>query len=99
MRWEEKLLRTMSIESKSSIEINEIELGRIISVDPLQIMVKELPLFRENLYINSNLLDHDREIISNEVNSIKFKSSLKADDLVALVGTSVNKYIVLCKLI
>lgn len=99
MRWEEIFLRTASKESKDSIELNEIEIGRVISVNPLQIMVKDLPLFRNNVYINPDLLEHQREIISKESSSIRFKTALKADDLVALVGTKTNKYIVLCKLI
>lgn len=99
MRWEEIFLRTASKESKDSIELNEIEIGRVISVNPLQIMVKDLPLFRNNVYINPDLLEHQREIISKESSSIRFKTALKADDLVTLVGTKTNKYIVLCKLI
>lgn len=99
MKWEEMFLRTAAKESKNSIELNEIEIGRVISVNPLQIMVKELPLFRNNVYINPDLLEHEREITSGKPSSIRFKTSLKADDLVALVGTKTNKYIVLCKLI
>lgn len=99
MRWEEIFLRTASKESKDSIEFNEIEIGRVVSVEPLQIMVKDLPLFRNNVYINPDLLEHEKEIIDNDRNSIQFKTSLKADDLVAVVGTSIKKYIVLCKLI
>ena len=99
MRWEEIMLKTVSRESKDSIELNEIEIGRVISVEPLQIMIKDLPLFRNNLYINPDLLEHTKEIVSNDNDTIRFKTSLKADDLVAVCGTSLNKYIVLCKLI
>ena len=99
MRWEERFLRTVGTESRQSIEINEIEIGRVISVDPLQIMIKDLPLFRGNIYINPELLEHTKEINDIESNTITFKPTLKADDLVACVGTQNNKYIVLCKLI
>lgn len=99
MRWEEKFFRTMTSETKNTIEFKEIEIGRVISVEPLQIMAKDLPLFRQNIYMNADLLENTKEIIDTEKNSISFKTPLKAGDMVALVAAANNKYIVLCKLV
>ncbi|NFI05990.1 DUF2577 domain-containing protein [Clostridium botulinum] len=110
MRWEEKWLRNVENTSNNYIEIPEISIGRVISTSPLQIMKKDLPLFRENLYINSELLEHTREFksltgtigdkgitISN--GSILFESSLKENDLVALREITKNKYLVMFKIV
>lgn len=99
MRWEEKFFRTMTSETQKTIEFNEIEIGRVISVEPLQIMAKDLPLFRNNIYINADLLENTKEILDIEKDSITFKNSLRAGDMVALVAAANDKYIVLCKLI
>lgn len=110
MRWEEKWLRSVENTSDNYIEIPEVSIGRIISTSPLQIMKKDLPLFRENLYINEELLEHTREFknfngtvgdrtttISNGF--ILFASSLKENDLVALREITKNKYLVMFKII
>ena len=109
MRWEEKFLRSVEKTSENHIDIKEIEIGRIKSLDPLQIMAGDLPLLKENLYINSDLLEHTREFktltgtigdstttISN--GSISFKSQLDLDDLVALRKVNKNKYLVICRI-
>ncbi len=110
MKWEEKFIRNIEHTSNNYIEIPKVELGRIISTNPLQIMFKDLPLFKENLYINEELLEHTREFksltgtigdktetISN--GSILFKSSLKKNDLVALREITKTKYLVMFKIV
>ncbi|KIL06909.1 hypothetical protein SR42_15165 [Clostridium botulinum] len=110
MRWEEKWLRRIENTSDNYIEIPQVNIGRIISINPLQIMNNKLPLFRENLYINEELLEHTREFksltgtigdktetISN--GSILFESSLKENDLVALREITKNKYLVMFKIV
>ena len=110
MKWEEKFLRNIENTSNSYIEIPKVEFGRIISTNPLQIMFKDLPLLKENLYINEELLEHTRKFksligtigdrettISN--GSILFESSLKENDLVALREITKNKYLVMFKIV
>ncbi len=110
MKWEEKFLRNIENTSNNYIEIPEVSIGRVKSINPLQIMFKDLPLFQENLYINEELLEHTREFksltgtigdktetISN--GSILFGSSLKENDLVALREITKNKYLVMFKIV
>ncbi|NFE85925.1 DUF2577 domain-containing protein [Clostridium botulinum] len=110
MRWEEKFLRNIEHTSNNYIEIPEVSIGRVISNNPLQIMKKDLPLFQENLYINSELLEHTREFKSltgtigdreNTISngSILFESSLKENDLVVLREITKNKYLVMFKIV
>ncbi len=110
MRWEEKFLRNIEHTSNNYIEIPKVELGRIVSTNPLQIMLKDLPLFKENININPELLEHTRKFksltgtigdrettISN--GSILFESNLKENDLVALREITKNKYLVMFKIV
>lgn len=110
MRWEEKFLKNIENTSNNYIEIPEVNIGRVISINPLQIMKKDLPLFKENLYINEELLKHTRnfETITGTVGdkgitisngSILFESSLKENDLVALREITKNKYLVMFKIV
>lgn len=108
MKWEERMLRNVERTSNNSIEIKEIEIGKVISIDPLQILNGELPLFSNNLYINPDLLANTKEFttltgtiggstttISN--GSIYFSSQLKVNDLVALRELNKTTYIVMFK--
>lgn len=110
MRWEEKFLQKIEMTSNNCIDIKETEIGKIISIEPLQIDLKGLPLFKENLYINSSLLEHTREFntlsgtagdgtitISN--GSIYFKSSLNIGDLVSLRSMGNKKYLVMSRIV
>lgn len=108
-KWEEKWIKHVEKASQNAIDVKEIEIGRIVSVNPLEVISGELSLFKDNLYINPNLLDHTREFhvltgtiggstttISN--GSISFKSELNQDDQVALIKLNKKKYLVLCKI-
>ncbi len=110
MKWEEKFLQRVEKTSDSYIDVKEIEIGRVISIDPLQIISENLVLFKENLYINPNLLAHTREFevltgtvgdeamtISN--GSVSFKACLEDKDLVALRPIGKNKYLLICKVV
>ncbi|MBN1079286.1 DUF2577 domain-containing protein [Clostridium botulinum] len=110
MRWEEKWLRNVENTSNNYIEIPKIGFGKIISTNPLQIMFKDLPLFKENININPELLEHTRKFksltgtigdrettISN--GSILFESNLKENDIVALREITKNKYLVMFKIV
>lgn len=108
-KWEEKFLKHIENTADEYIDIKEIEIGRIISFEPLQIMIGELPLYKENLYINSDLLDHTKEfttltgtvgdkIITISDGCISFKTPLKDGILVALRQINKNKYLVICKI-
>jgi hypothetical protein len=109
MKWEEKMLRNIEKTSDNYIDIKELEIGKVISLEPLQILNGELPLFKENLYINSDLLANTREFttlsgtIGNSTTtitdgSISFKEDLKDGDLVALREINDTTYMVMFKL-
>lgn len=110
MNWEERMLKNVEKTSSSYIDIKELEIGRVISVDPLQIVNGELPLFSNNLYINPDLLEHTNEFttltgtIGDSIEtitngSIYFKSSLNKDDLVMLKKFNETTYIVMFKVV
>lgn len=107
MRWEEKLLGRIEKTSSDNIDIKEFQIGKIITIDPLVINLDGLPLYNENLYINSNLLEHTREfttltgtvgdstmIISN--GSINFKAQLVENSYVLLREMTQNKFALVC---
>jgi tmRNA-binding protein len=109
MSWEERMFKVTENVSSNYINVKDFEIGRVISVDPLQIVNGGLPLFKENLYINPDLLAHTREFttltgtigdstttITN--GSIYFKSSLDKDDLVVLKEMNETTYMVMFKL-
>lgn len=96
--------------SNEYIDIKEDEIGKVISINPLQISVGGLPLTKENVYINPTLLEHTMDFttltgtigdsqttISN--GSILFKSNLHEKDLVALRLMKNGKYLVRCKVV
>jgi len=108
MGWEEKILGHIEKTSSSYIDIKELEIGRVISLEPLQIMSGDLPLFKENLYINPDLLEHKKEFttlagtigdstITITNGSICFKSSLETNDLVMLKKINKTTYTVMFK--
>src|SRR5471030_3334936 len=108
MKWEERLLQNVEKTSDKYIDIKNLEIGKVISMDPLQIINGELPLLAENLYINPDLLEHIKEFttltgtigdsattITN--GSIYFKSSLEINDLVMLKKMNKTTYAVMFK--
>ncbi|WP_271814172.1 DUF2577 family protein [Clostridium beijerinckii] len=108
-KWEEKWIKHVEKASKNAIDLKEIEMGRIVSVNPLEIINGDLSLFEDNLYINPNLLDHTREfnVLTGTIGGstttisdgfIYFKSELNQDDLVALIKLNKKKYLVLFKI-
>lgn len=110
MKWEEKFLQRVEKTSNSYIDVKEIEIGKIISIDPLQIVIGKLVLYKENLYINPDLLAHTREFIKltgtvgdNEITisngSISFENNLSDEDLVVLKPIGENKYMLMFKAI
>ena len=108
MKWEERFFRRTEQTSNEYIDIKDFEIGKVISVDPLQILNGELPLFKENLYINPDLLANTIEFttltgtigdstttITN--GSISFENKLKENDLVILRELNKTTYIVMFK--
>ena len=108
MKWEERMLRRTEKTSNDYINIKELGIGKVISLEPLQILNGQLPLFKENLYINPDLLENTREFttltgtiggstttITN--GSISFENQLKENDLVVLRELNKITYIVMFK--
>ena len=78
----------------------DICLGKIVSIDPLQINYRNTPLNRNRLLINKHLLDwtetvecttSTEENHSHSVTTIKHKSMLNAGDTVVLYEIEKNK--------
>lgn len=108
MDWEEKFLKNVETTSDRYINIKEFEIGKVISLEPLQIMLGDLPLFQSNLYMNTDLLASTREFttltgtvgdnaITIANGSIFLKSQLKENDLVVLRELNKTTYIVMFK--
>ena len=108
MKWEEKFFKNVEKTSSSYINIKDFEIGKVISLEPLQIINGGLPLFKENLYINPDLLENTREFttltgtigdsITTITNgSISFENQLKENDLVVLREMNKTTYIVMFK--
>ena len=78
----------------------DICLGKIVSIDPLQINYRNTPLNRNRLLINKHLLDwtetvecttSTEENHSHSVTAIKHKSMLNVGDTVVLYEIEKNK--------
>lgn len=74
-----------------------IQLGVVASINPIQILVGELPLFQDNLYINKQLLGYSETVLINgNSETIVHNSILTVNDTVFLYPVENNqKYIVL----
>jgi len=108
-RWEEKLFKHIENTSDNYINIKDFEIGKVISLNPLEIICDGLPLYKENLYINPDLLENTREFktltgtigdsrttITN--GSITFKTQLLENDYVILKEMNETTYYMLCKI-
>ena len=78
----------------------DICLGKIVSIDPLQINYRNTPLNRNRLLINKHLLDYTETVEcttsteenhSHSVTAIKHKSMLNVGDTVVLYEIEKNK--------
>ncbi|MCD3211102.1 DUF2577 domain-containing protein [Clostridium botulinum C/D] len=81
-----------------------IELGNVLSVNPLRIKVGDLLLEKYNLKINIDLLQHSKEVTISNTSITKDKCTvetiLKVGDIVAILPTlDKQTYIVLCKVV
>ena len=83
---------------------DDIVIGVVKSIFPIQILYGELPLNRENLLINRQLLDWTETVEcttstsdthSHTITTIKHKSCLQVGDSVLLYRIN-DKYAVLC---
>lgn len=108
-RWEEKMFKHIEDVSDDYINIKDFQIGKVISSDPLEIYCNGLPLYENNLYINTELLENTKEFTTltgtiggNETTisngSITFKTQLKKDDYVILREMEDNKYVLLFKI-
>lgn len=77
-----------------------IELGQVISSNPLTIKVQDLPLTKENLLVADYLLaNYSREVnVLGTTTTMSYIDTLKKDDSVALIRIGAF-YIVLCKVV
>ena len=108
MRWEEMMMQNTEKAAENHIDIKETFLGRVVSVNPLQVNIKGLPLESNNLVINENLLDHKIEfkklhgIIGDTAKTytdgyVEIKSPLKVGDFVACREMHNGLFYISCK--
>ena len=100
--WEETILNNMREQGKY-YNSDDIVVGVVNSISPIQISYGELPLNRENLLINKRLLDWTEEVEattdtsgshSHTITEIKHKGCLNVGDSVLLYPIN-DKYFVL----
>ena len=105
---EERLCDALDNQSKNAVTLKETEIGFIVSVSPLQVKVKGLPLESKNIYINPDLLEHDEKVnctttINNEhshsILNIHHYCKLKKDDMVAIIEMDNGKYYISNKVV
>ena len=94
--WQENMYKIFQ-HNNSSIDIKETKIGTVQSVSPLQICIGELVLYKENLYISENVLEHERQITipteSGFTNKkIIIHSNLHVGDMVALRKLPFERY-------
>ena len=94
--WLENMYRIFQ-QNNSNIDIKETKIGIVQSVSPLQICIGELVLYKENLYINEDLLEYERPFTIPTQSSfsnkkIVFHCKLKVGDMVALRKLPFEKY-------
>ena len=94
--WLENMYKIFQ-QNNSNIDIKETKIGIVQSVSPLQICIGELVLYKENLYINEDLLEYERPFTiptqsSFSSKKIVFHCKLKVGDMVALRKLPFEKY-------
>ena len=101
--WEEMFINSTRQDGKY-YNSDDIVIGVVKSIFPIQILYGELPLNRENLLINRQLLDWTETVEcttstsdthSHTITTIKHKSCLNIGDSVLLYRIG-DKYAVLC---
>lgn len=108
-RWEEKFLKHTEKTAEDHINIKDLIIGKVTSINPLEIFCDGLPLYEKNLYINSSLLEHTREFetLTGTVGDstmtitngfITFKTELKDEDYVVLKEVDEKRYHLLYKI-
>lgn len=107
-KWEESMFGHIEKTSNNYINIKEFEIGKVISLSPLEIDNGGLPLYENNLYINPNLLENTRKfktltgvVGDSETTifngSITFETQLEIGDYVVLREVNQTKYYMICK--
>ena len=109
-RWEEIFLSGIEDTSREAVNIKDISYGTVESLNPLVINDEGLPLYKDNLLINEDLLPHNKLIQTATVDVgddtktynnivIKTSSRLSVGDIVALKEVNDSTKIVLCKVV
>ena len=94
--WLENMYKIFQ-QNNSNIDIKETKIGIVQSVSPLQVCIGELVLYKDNLYINEDLLEYERPFTIPTQSSfsnkkIVFHCKLKVGDMVALRKLPFEKY-------
>ena len=97
-KWEEMLYKTLDKSAKNSIDIKETKIGIVTSINPLQVCIGKLVLEKENLYINEELLEYERQFTIPEQSTTGKTSGTVPDGSVTSVGFNNKKIIMHFKL-
>ena len=94
--WLENMYKIFQ-QNNNNIDIKETKIGIVQSVSPLQICIGELVLYKDNLYINEDLLEYERPFTipteSGFTNKkIIFHCKLNVGDMVTLRKLPFEKY-------
>ena len=95
-----KMLKMMRVQG-AKYNPDGIEIGTVITSNPLTIQLDGLPLNRDNLLSADYLLiGYSRTVTipSTDATEINFTDGLKKDDQVALIKINKTKYLILCRI-
>ena len=92
--WLENMYKIFQ-QNNNNIDIKETKIGIVQSVSPLQICIGELVLYKENLYINEDLLEYERPFT---IPTQSANGSTTAPASIIDCGFSNKKIIFHCKL-
>ena len=91
--WKEIWFNVLDSSAKNSIDIKETKIGVVQNVSPLQICIGDLVLYAENLYVNTELIEHERQFTIPTQSATGSTSGTVPDSAVVSVGFSNKKII------
>lgn len=101
---EDSYSRLINIMQKHGAKYNppSIDIGIVISDEPLTVKIGDLPLIKDNVLVADSLLEnYTRQFEADgTIKTYTMKDGLKKDDLVACLSTQDRQtYIILCKVV
>ena len=95
--WREYVYKIFE-QNNNNIDIKETKIGIVQSVSPLQICIGELVLYKENLYINEDLLEYSRKFTIPEQTATGKTIETEPERKIITAGFDYKTIIFHCKL-